>query len=107
MIRFLTLALAILALSSFALADEPAKEWKFDAVQLQPFWRTSTMHGESVLFIKGGDGGVRGKVLFKPRKVLKVASSPGEIVYEAGRDYLWQPESSEIVLPAGSRIPSK
>jgi acyl-CoA thioesterase I len=105
--RFLTLVMALLALVSFALADEPAKEWKFDATQLQPFWRTSTMQGESVLFIKDGEGGAKGKVLFTPTKVLKVASSSGETVYEAERDYLWQPGSNEIVLPAGSRIPWK
>jgi hypothetical protein len=105
--RFLTLVMALLALPSFAVAGEPAKEWKFDAAQLQPFWRTSTMQGESVLFIKDGAGEAKGKVLFTPRKVLKVANSSGETVYEAGRDYIWQRGSNEIVLPAGSRIPAK
>jgi lysophospholipase L1-like esterase len=102
--RFLIPAFAILALVTFAVADEPAKGWKFDATQLQPFWRSSTMHGESVLFIKDGEGGAKGKLLFMPTKVLKVASSSGEIVYEPGRDYVWQPGSKEITLPTGSRI---
>ena len=62
------------------------------------------MEGESVLFIKAGEGGARAKLLFEPTKILQVASSSGEVVYEAGRDYLWKPGSREIVVPTGSRI---
>ena len=102
--RFLTPAFTILALATCAVADEPPKGWNFDAAQLQPFWRTSTMHGESVLFIKDGEGGAKVKLLFTPTKVLRVASSSDETVYEAGRDYVWHPGSSEFTLPAGSRI---
>jgi acyl-CoA thioesterase I len=102
--RIVLSAFALLAYATLAIADEPAKAWKFDAAQLQPFWRSETMHGESVLFIQGNDGGARAKLLFTPTKIIQVASSSGEVVYEAGKDFVWQSGSNEIVLPAGSRI---
>ncbi|MCE9524794.1 MAG: SGNH/GDSL hydrolase family protein [Planctomycetales bacterium] len=100
-----SLALLLLAvLVGVSSAAEPENPWKFDAAELQPFWRGTTMHGESVLFIKEGEGGAKGKLLLTPTKILKVTSSSGEIVYESGKDYVWQPGSKEIVLPAGSKI---
>ena len=102
--RRLVISLALLLLVGASSATEPEKPWKFDAAALQPFWRSATMHGESVLFIKEGGGSAKGKLLFTPTKILQVASSSGEIVYEAGKDYVWQPGSKEIVLPAGSKI---
>lgn len=96
--------LMILFLANCELAAEPAQLWKFDAEQLRPFWRNAKMEGESVLFIKEGEGGARAKLLFEPTRIQKVASSSGETIYEAGRDYVWQPGSREIVLPVGSRI---
>ncbi len=100
-------AFIILIFPPLAFAAEPENRWKFDATQLQPFWRSKTMHGESVLFIKDGEGAAKGKLLLTATKILKVTSSSGEAIYEAGRDYVWQPGSQEIVLPAGSRIPWK
>ena len=97
-------SLALLSLVGASSAAEPEKPWKFDAAELQPFWLGTTMHGESVLFIKEGEGGAKGKLLLTPTKILKVTSSSGEIVYESGKDYVWQPGSKEIVLPAGSKI---
>ena len=102
--RRLVISLALLLLVGASSATEPEKPWKFDAAALQPFWRSATMHGESVLFINEGGGSAKGKLLFTPTKILQVASSSGEIVYEAGKDYVWQPGSKEIVLPAGSKI---
>src|SRR5258708_21283915 len=40
-------------------------------------------------------------------KVVDVVNSAGDFTYEEGRDYVWQPQSREIVLPAGSRIVSR
>jgi acyl-CoA thioesterase-1 len=105
--RRLMFSLSLLLLVGVSSAAEPEKPWKFDAAALQPFWRGTTMHGESVLFIKEGEGGAKGKLLLTPTKILKVTSSSGEIVYEAGKDYVWQPGSKEIVLPAGSKIIAK
>jgi acyl-CoA thioesterase I len=95
---------ASLLLSTLVIAAEPRNPWQFDAAPLHPFWRSKTMHEESVLFINEGAGETKGILLFEPTRILKVANSSGETVYEAGRDYVWQPRTKEIVLPAGSRI---
>jgi acyl-CoA thioesterase-1 len=103
--RFLSfMFLFLFLLVSLASAAEPVKPWKFDATELQPFWQSATMHGESVLFIKDADGTAKAKLLFAPTKVLKVTSSSKEVEYQEGKDYVCQPGSKEIVLPAGSRI---
>ncbi|MFN0018733.1 MAG: SGNH/GDSL hydrolase family protein [Pirellulaceae bacterium] len=102
--RQFTFSLAILLLVGASSAAEPEKPWKFKAAALEPFWRGTTMHGESVLFIREGEGGAKAKLLLTPTKILKVTSSSEETVYESGKDYVWQPGSKEIVLPAGSRI---
>lgn len=61
-----------------------------------------------MLFIKEtATGEARASLLFPPLKVLKVQTSAGDVTYEEGRDYVWKPESREIVLPAGSRIASR
>lgn len=103
----LPLLLASLLFTTFTSAAKPENRWKFEAAPLQPFWKSATMHGESVLFIKDGEGAAKGKLLLTPTKILKVTSSSGEVMYEAGKDYLWKADSQEISLPAGSRIPWK
>jgi acyl-CoA thioesterase I len=84
---------------------EPARPWRFDAAKLKPFWLSETMEGESVLFVKQGDGAEpKAALLFVPEKIVSVSSSSGEIVYEARRDYVWKPLTRQITLPPGSRI---
>lgn len=88
--------------------DAPTPEWKYSPELLRPFWEGTTVEGESVLFIKSGETGeAKASVLFPIEQVLAVRNSAGDITYESGRDYIWKPESREIILPAGSRIPSR
>lgn len=83
-------------------------QWKYDAEALAPFWTTDTMHGESILFIRqNGEATASGELLFPPRKILSVRNSNGDLEYEPGRDFVWEPGSRRITLPAGSRIVSK
>jgi lysophospholipase L1-like esterase len=87
-------------------AAENSKQWTFDAAKLTPFWLSNTMQGESVLFIKDTPADrPRAAILFPPTKILSVCSSSGQIRYAEGRDYVWKPGTTEIMLPAGSRIP--
>ena len=89
-------------------ADEPQATWQFSAELLQPFWNSTTMRGETVLFIKSGsDAPAKAPLLFVPTRILSVCSSSGEVTYEEGKDYVWQAGSREIALPAGSRIVGK
>lgn len=92
-----------------SLADEPAKSrWSYAPELLRPVWQGNTVVGEPVLFIRDSKTGQsQGSVLFPAREVLSVRSSAGDVTYEEGRDYQWNPESRMIMLPAGSRIISR
>ncbi|NLX54255.1 MAG: SGNH/GDSL hydrolase family protein [Planctomycetaceae bacterium] len=89
-------------------ADDPPRAWHFSAEQLKPFWQSTTMYGETVLFVKhGSDELPRAPLLFPPTRILSVRSASGEVTYEEGRDYTWEAGSRELVLPAGSRVVCK
>ncbi|MEN6493091.1 MAG: SGNH/GDSL hydrolase family protein [Thermoguttaceae bacterium] len=106
--RHLLIVFAIALGTAPVSADEPVKPWQFNPASLQPFWRSSTMQGESVLLIKDDPAKPpHAAVLFQPTKVLAVTSSSGEVTYEEGRDYVCSRDTREITLPAGSRIPFK
>lgn len=106
--RHLLIVLAIALSTAPVSADEPVKPWQFNAASLQPFWRSSTMQGESVLFVKDDPAKPpHAAVLFQPTKVLTVSSSSGQVTYEEGRDYVCRRDTREITLPAGTRIPFK
>jgi len=98
----------VLCLLGLWCAPASAGDWQYSPEQLQPFWRSDTMYGESVLFIKYAEGeSPRACLLFEPTKILSVGSSSGEVQYEEGKDYVWEKGSREITLPAGSRIVCK
>ena len=95
------------SLGSIAAQEPPAPAWKYSPDLLRPFWEGEVVEGESVLFIKDEKTGeARASVLFPIREVLAVRNSVGTVTYEQGKDFVWKPESRELVLPAGSRIPS-
>lgn len=100
------LVLALVA-SAFAL-DPPKPAWNYAPELLRPFWQGDVVEGESVLFIRDAQTGeARASVLFPIQELLAVRNSAGDVTYENGKDFLWKPASREIVLPAGSRIPSR
>lgn len=103
--RFLR-SLLIAALGvSIATAAGPVQPWRFDAAIVRPFWRSTTMDGETVLFIRDtADGPAKASLLFEPTAILSVSSSSGQITYLQGHDYQWKPGSRELTLPPGSRI---
>jgi lysophospholipase L1-like esterase len=71
-----------------------------------PFWQSSLMRDEPVMFIQADEGSrPAASLLFEPSEILAVTSATGEQAYEPGRDYELVPGSSRLVLPAGSRIP--
>ncbi|MBN2559597.1 MAG: SGNH/GDSL hydrolase family protein [Phycisphaerae bacterium] len=89
-------------------AGEPDQAWTFDAAKLRPIWLSTTMDGESVLFVQPGAGArPKAALLFQPTKILAVRSASGEVTYVEGRDYEWQRGTREITLPGGSRIPHR
>ena len=88
---------------------------------LDPFWRTSEMKRESVLFLKptGTSNDPRGasgswqktwpqaKLLFLPNEVVRVTGSDQQTAYEQGRDYIVDRQTGTLYLPPSSRIPFK
>jgi lysophospholipase L1-like esterase len=87
-----------------ARTEESAAAWRMSAEQLVPFWRSTTMYGESVLFVDRGDGLPHAALLFTPQRILSVCSASGDVTYEEGQDFTWKPGSRELYLPIGSRI---
>lgn len=108
-VRFLNTGCLVLALLGSLSAQTPSTTaWKYTPESMRPFWVGETVEGESVLFIKDErTGEARASVLFPIREVLAVRNSVGDVAYEQGKDFVWKPDSRELVLPAGSRIPSR
>jgi lysophospholipase L1-like esterase len=91
--------------SAVSRADDAPAAWQFSAEQLQPFWSSTIMRGETVLFVQDADGeSARACLLFEPTRILSVCSASGEVRYEEGKDFVWHAGSRVIALPAGSRI---
>lgn len=100
--------LVAISIFSVALAADQPKAWQFTRAALSPFWESTTMDGESVLFVReSNDKAPEASLLFEPTKILSVCSSSGETTYVEGQDYVWKPGTKQISLPAGSRIVSK
>lgn len=102
------LAAAAALLAACAAAQPAAKPsaWKLDERLLTPFWRTSAMRGESVLFVReGASEPPSAPLIFAPTRILSVVSTSGLVTYEAGRDYAWDAAHGRLTLPEGSRIP--
>ena len=86
-------------------SDPDTQRWRYRAELLRPFWVGEVVERESVLFVRDEGGQeARAAVLFPIVQVLSVHNSAGDVTYEEGRDYVFEPGSREIVLPAGSRI---
>ena len=72
---------------------------------LVPFWLSTTMHGESVVFIGGEDGTAEGRLLFPPDVILAVTSASADVAYVEGADYAVDRAAGRIVRVEGSRMP--
>jgi lysophospholipase L1-like esterase len=73
-----------------------------------PFWKSSHMDAETVLFeLHPGETAATATLLFAPTRVVRVTSATGETVFEQGRDYLFTPGSNVLTLAPNSRIPFK
>ncbi len=94
-----------LSVASSLQAQEPAVSWPFAPEALRPIWLSTTMYGESLLFVQDTpDDQPRAALLFQPTRVLSVRNPTGDVTYQEGRDYVWKPGTRQIVLPAGSSI---
>lgn len=64
------------------------------------------MEGDPLFFVQeAGQAQAAARLLFVPKALPRLTKATGEVSYEAGKDFTWQPGSREIVLTPGSRIP--
>lgn len=74
---------------------------------LEPFWRSATVHRESVLCIKEtSDATPNGKLLFPAEQIIAAHSASGRMRYQPGVDFNVNADGTRLELPAMSRIPS-
>lgn len=77
------------------------------APALSPIWRGGRINEEPVLFVRDPATQIaRASLLFVPNAIVAVREPGSAVSYEEGRDFVWKPDSREILLPAGSRIRS-
>ncbi|MEK6260660.1 MAG: sulfatase-like hydrolase/transferase [Planctomycetota bacterium] len=77
-----------------------------DLKLLEPFWRSATVHRESVLCVKeAADRPADGRLLFPATKIVSVHAANGQKQFELGRDFTLSDDGSRLVLTEQSAIP--
>lgn len=71
---------------------------------MKPFWKGKTTYHESVMMISVDGGPPQAKLLFKPKKILRVADSGLTQTYQKGKD--WVLEGRTLKLLPGSKAVS-
>lgn len=73
---------------------------------MTPLWNSSALTGDTLFFVQApGVAHATARLLLIPRDTPRLMRSPGDVAYEAGRDFTWQRGTREIALTPGSRIP--
>ena len=71
-----------------------------------PVWTAEELEADPLFFVLAeGQAAASAQLLFVPKTVPRLTKATGDVVYEAGRDFTWQPGGREIVLTPKSRIP--
>ncbi len=105
---FLPVALGVLffALTGPLAAQQPAPADPWGV--MHPFWASRTMQNETLFFVADQpDQPASARLLFEPTKILSVRSADLLTEYQEGKDFRLGPDGRSLVLPPGSRIPSK
>jgi arylsulfatase A-like enzyme/lysophospholipase L1-like esterase len=73
---------------------------------LDPFWRSTTVYRESVLFVQEGtDPLAKGKLLFPAQRILAVHSANGKESFTENVDFHLSPDRRQLIRVAKSAIP--
>lgn len=67
---------------------------------MKPFWKGKITYNESVLMVSKGGGPPEARLLFKPKRILRVSDSGLGKTYEKGKD--WTFEDGKLKLLPGS-----
>jgi len=76
-----------------------------DPSMLEAFWTSTTMRGESLMFLEAPDGRATASLLFPPTRGLSLTSATGQEAFEEGRDYAVDPAAGNVRRLQGSRVP--
>lgn len=77
---------------------------KFGKAVSRPFWKAEKQR-DPLFFIQEPDAEApSARLLFKPKRILKVVSADRKTEFEEGKDYIYEAEGNRMILPAGSRI---
>lgn len=71
---------------------------------VRPFWMGNVMYNESVCFINIG-GHIRGRLLFKPERIVGLRSNDLKTEFVEGKDWRWDEFTQTLELIPGSCIP--
>ncbi|MGV3606755.1 MAG: SGNH/GDSL hydrolase family protein [Planctomycetaceae bacterium] len=72
----------------------------------EPFWKSSVIHGESLIFFRAEEKGPAvGKLLYKPSKILAVKSADGKQTFVEGKDFRWDDAAGGLVALSESKVP--
>lgn len=84
-----------------------AREMLPDLHLLEPFWRSTTVHRESVLCVKeSAEAPADGKLLFPATKIVAVHSADRRTQFQPGTDFNLSADGTRLLLTEKSRIPS-
>ena len=73
---------------------------------LEPFWKSTTVYRESLMFIKEKDDvAADGKLLFPATRIISVHAANGQIRYQSGKDFNLSADGTRLELTPESRIP--
>lgn len=70
-----------------------------------PFWNSTMVTRESVMFVRDDSGLARGKLLFPATRIIAVHSADGRVVFAADRDYRLASDGTLLERTDSSRIP--
>ncbi|MES2709679.1 MAG: SGNH/GDSL hydrolase family protein [Verrucomicrobiota bacterium] len=84
------------------------------AAEPLPFWENRKVEGDPLFFVQQEAerddqpaAPAKAALLFTPEAPPVLRSATGEVTYEPGKDFNWEPGSREIRLVEGTRIPFK
>ncbi|THF80289.1 SGNH/GDSL hydrolase family protein [Cohnella fermenti] len=71
-----------------------------------PFWKGDAVYGESILPLRTVEGATaEGRLLYPPDEIAEVRHARLDVVYEEGKDWVWDKSHGRLRFPAGSRVP--
>jgi acyl-CoA thioesterase-1 len=72
---------------------------------INPFWLSTMMDAESVVFVGDGREPIAANLLFQPDTILSVTNAAADVRYVKDDDYYVDREAARIVRVPGSRLP--